>query len=119
MKTRLYFDEDAMDADLVDALRARGVDVQTAYEAGMRQREDREQLSYATAQGRAVFTFNVGHFSRLHAELLASGGSHAGIVVCAQQRYTVGEQMRRILELVAAKTAEDMRDQLEFLGGGS
>jgi hypothetical protein len=117
VRIRFYFDEDAMDADLVDALRARGVDVETAYEAGMLEREDREQLHYATEQGRVVFTFNVGHFSRLHSELLAGEGSHAGIVVCAQQRYTIGEQMRRLLELVAGKSAEDMRDQLEFLGG--
>lgn len=119
MKIRFYFDEDAMDADLVEALRARGVDLETAYEAGMLEREDREQLSYATAQSRVVFTFNVGHFARLHAELLARGGIHAGIVVCPQQRYAVGEEMRRLLKLVATKSAEELRNQFEFLSGWS
>lgn len=52
MKERLYLDEDAMDDDLVDALRARGVDVETAYEVGLIQREDQEQLAYATRTGR-------------------------------------------------------------------
>jgi hypothetical protein len=32
---RLYFDEDAMDDALAKALRVRGVDVLTAFEAGM------------------------------------------------------------------------------------
>ncbi len=35
MNIRFYFDEDTMDDDLVEALRVRGVDVQTALEAGM------------------------------------------------------------------------------------
>ena len=115
MKVRLYLDEDAMDEDLVDALRARRVDVQTAHEAGMRKRKDHEQLAYATAQGRVLYTFNTRHFCALHAEFLRSGNSHAGIVVCRQQRYSVGEQMRRLLNAITAKTAEEMRNGLEFL----
>jgi hypothetical protein len=104
-----------MDSDLIDALRARGVDLETAYEAGMIEREDHEHLTYATRESRVVYSFNVGHFCRLHAEALAGGRSHAGIVACGQQRYGVGEQMRRLLNLIAAKTAEEMRDRLEFL----
>lgn len=37
-------------------------------------------------------------------------------MVCRQQRYTIGEQMRRLLNLIAAKTAEQMQNHLEFLG---
>jgi len=104
-----------MDNDLVDALRARGVDLKTAYEAGMVEREDHEHLVYATSDNRVVYTFNVGHFCRLHAEALAGDGNHAGIVVCGQQRYSVGEQMRRLLNLIAAETAVAMHNRLEFL----
>ena len=35
MKIRFYFDEDAMDADLIHALRIRGVDVTSALEQGL------------------------------------------------------------------------------------
>jgi len=107
---RFYFDEDTMDADLVEALRVRGVDVQTALDAGMLRREDHELLAYASQQGRAVYTFNIGHFCALNGELLRSGGSHAGIVVCQQQRYSVGEQMRRLLTLVTRLSAEEMQN---------
>jgi hypothetical protein len=44
------------------------------------------------------------------------GKSHAGIVLAQQQRYSIGEQMRRLLTLIAAKSAEEMKDQVEFLG---
>jgi hypothetical protein len=104
-----------MDDDLAEALRARRVDLETADEARMRKCKDQEHLAYATAQGRVVYTYNTRHFCALHAEVLTRGQSHAGIVVCQQQRYSVGEQMRRLLNLIAAKTAEEMRDQLEFL----
>jgi hypothetical protein len=81
----------------------------------MIEREDHEHLTYATRESRVVYSFNVGHFCRLHAGALAGGRNHAGIVVCGQQRYGAGEQMRRLLNLIVAKTAEEMHDRLEFL----
>ena len=45
MRARLYIDEDAMDDDLVQALRLRGADVQTALEAGLVGRPDEEHLA--------------------------------------------------------------------------
>ena len=54
MNIRIYIDEDAMDKDLVRALRARGVDVITALEADMVERRDGEHLEYAATQGRAL-----------------------------------------------------------------
>ncbi len=116
MTLALYFDEDAQDRDLVRALRARGINVETAGEASMIKRSDREHLEYATANGRVLYTFNRGHFCRLHTACLAAGEAHAGIVVSRQQHYSVGEQMRRLLKLAAAKTNDEMRNRLEFLG---
>lgn len=53
-----------MDNDLVEALRARGVDAMTVSEAGMLGREDHEQLTYATENRRAIYSSNIGHFCR-------------------------------------------------------
>jgi uncharacterized protein with PIN domain len=50
MQIRLYLDEDAMDSDLVRALRLRGVDVTTALDTGLTNTADEEQLAYATKQ---------------------------------------------------------------------
>jgi queuine/archaeosine tRNA-ribosyltransferase len=49
---RLYFDEDSMPRALVNALRARGIDVLTAFEAQRVERSDEDHLNFAMAQGR-------------------------------------------------------------------
>jgi hypothetical protein len=108
-------DEDAMDDDLVQALRLRGVDVQTALEAGMINRPDDQQLAYANTAGRVFYTFNVGDFMSLHSEHMASGKTHAGIIFGDQQRYSVGEQMRRLLHIITLRSAEAMVNSYEFL----
>lgn len=103
----------------VDALRAHGVKVLTALDAGMIEREDHDHLAYATAQGCVLFSFNVGDYYRLHTEWVASDRPHAGIVVAPQQRYSVGELVRRLTLLLAARSAEQMRNQIEFLSNWS
>lgn len=113
---RLYFDADAQDDDVVSALRLRGVDVEIANDVGLRHASDPEQLAHAAANGRTLYSFNVGDFASLHAAYLAEGKAHSGIILAPQQRYSVGEQMRRLLRLVQTKTAEEMRDTIEFLG---
>ena len=82
----------------------------------MIERSDSAHLDYATAQGRVLYSFNVGDFCRLHNEYLTQGRSHAGIIVSPQQRFSVGEQMRRLLRVAAARSAEQMRNNIEFLG---
>jgi predicted nuclease of predicted toxin-antitoxin system len=115
MMARLYFDEDSMRHALVVALRARGVDVVTALEVGMINRDDAEHLDYAAAHGRVLFSFNVGDFYDLHARYLAEGKSHAGIILARQQIYSVGELLRRLSRLINARSAEEMKDRVEFL----
>lgn len=111
MTIRLYLDEDTMDKALVSALRARGVDVLTAHEADMIERPDEDHLAYAARKGRVLYSFNVADYHRFQAQ----GVSHAGLILAQQQRYTVGEQMRRLLRLVATKSAGEMRNHVEFL----
>jgi len=115
MTIRIYVDEDAMDRDLVEGLRARGVDVLTALEAGMIERSDEEHLDFATREGRILYSFNIKDFYRLHQEYLARGKSHSGIILARQQRYSLGEQMRRLLKLIATRSEEEMRNRVEFL----
>jgi Domain of unknown function (DUF5615) len=111
----LYLDEDSMDKDLVNALRARGVDVITAADAEMLGCSDSDHLDYATRKGRVLYTFNRGDFYRLHTLYLTEGRSHAGIILAPQQRYSIGEQMRKLLEFASSKSSEQMQNQAEFL----
>jgi len=112
---RLYLDEDSMTGALVRALRARGADVLTALDAGMIERRDEEHLAFSTAEGRAVYSFNVGHFWRLHTLYLQEGRHHGGIILARQQQYSVRDQMRRLLRIIAEVRAEEMQDRVEFL----
>jgi flavorubredoxin len=96
-------------------VRKRGVDILTALEAGTTKQSDEQQLAFAAAQGRAIYSFNMGDFCRLHSQWLSQKRSHAGIVVARQQHYSVGEQMRRLLRLVGRVSAEEMHNRLEFL----
>jgi methylmalonyl-CoA mutase cobalamin-binding subunit len=82
---RLYLDEDSMQQALVNALRARGVEVITALETGMIERKDEHHLEYATERGCVLFSFNVG------------------------------EIMRKLLLLISTTPAEAMVNQVEFL----
>ena len=111
---RLFIDEDSMDQRFVSALRARGVHVITVGEIGTTSFRDEDQLILATEQQRVLYTFNVGDFCQLHSIYMAEGRTHTGIVISSQD-YSVGEQMRRVLKLIAAKSAEEMVNQLVFL----
>jgi Domain of unknown function (DUF5615) len=108
-----------MDRDVLGPLRLRGVDAETAAGAGMLERDDEDQLAYAAAKRRVLVTSNAAHFALLHRQYLETGRTHAGIVVVHQQRYAAGEVIRRLLRLVATRTADDVRDQLEYLSSPS
>jgi Domain of unknown function (DUF5615) len=112
---RLYLDEDSMRRALAEGLRARGADALTALEAGIIERADGEHLAFAAAEGRALFSFNVGDFARRHAAWLARGEAHAGIVLTPQRRYPIGELVRRLAVLAAGRSAEDLQGRVESL----
>lgn len=96
-------------------LRARGVDLLTTSEANWVGAADAEQLAFAAEMRRILYSFNVADFARLHRDRLRQGSRHYGIVVIPDQRYSVGEKIRRLATLVNDLTAEEMIDRMEFL----
>lgn len=64
-RIRLYLDEDAQSSDLIQALRARQIDVVTASNVDRLGQADDVHLQYATEQGRVILTFNRGDFFRI------------------------------------------------------
>ncbi|MEX2170185.1 MAG: DUF5615 family PIN-like protein [Pirellulales bacterium] len=112
---KLYFDEDSMDRRLVAALRARNVDIVTVNDAATMGISDERQLEFAASQARLMYSFNVRDFRVIHSHWLRIGRSHAGIVVTRQWQFGIGEQMRRLLHLINAVSAQEMQDRLEFL----
>ena len=63
-----------------------------------------------------VYSSNMGDFCRLHRTFAEQKRTHAGIIVVPRQSYSVGAQWRGILNLMASKSAEEMINQLEYLG---
>ena len=114
MSLRLYLDEDASRWSVLDALRNRDIDVATTSEAGMLQRSDRDQLLWATAAGRVIFTHNVKHFCALHAAFASTSEAHAGIIVC-KQSVPIGDQIRRLCVVVNTYSAQEMANKLLYL----
>jgi predicted nuclease of predicted toxin-antitoxin system len=105
---RLYFDRHIMTRLAVD-LRGRGYDVLTTEEAGKDTATDEEQLAFATAEGRAILTFNIRDFAPLHEAWQAAGRAQAGVIVSRQlgsREY--GLLLPRMLRLLNHFTAEEM-----------
>lgn len=111
----LYFDDDVESRALAAALRSLGFDVERASDVGMRGRPDPEHLEHASEHGRAVFTANRGDFRRIHHQWTDEGRHHAGIIILTQQRYSVGEQIRRFAVLLSELSPEEMRDSVQYL----
>jgi Domain of unknown function (DUF5615) len=108
-------DEDILQRSLILALRTSDIDVITTSDANNLSCSDEEQLIWAAEQGRAIYSFNTKDFCRLHSTFVAQEIGHAGIIMGVQQRYSIGEQLRGFFKLIAAKSAEEMIDQLVFL----
>jgi len=105
---RLYFDRHIMTRLAID-LRGRGYDVQTTEEAGKDTASDEEQLAWATAEHRAILTFNIRDFAPLHEAWQAAQRPHAGIIVSRQlgsREY--GLLLQRMLRLLNHFTAEEL-----------
>jgi hypothetical protein len=115
VRSRFYFDEDSADKALVEALRTRGVKVNVPSEVGLLEADDSDQLPWCIRNHRVLITSNIDDFYHLHTRLLRQGGRHPGMVAIPQQRFGIGERMRRLIKLWSALSAEEMINRIEFL----
>ncbi|MGH7138072.1 MAG: DUF5615 family PIN-like protein [Pirellulales bacterium] len=106
---RFYFDQHVQ-RSLARALRARGVDVLTAQDAGRCGLPDPDQLAFATAEERVMMTFDTDYLALHYA-----GTQHAGIAWCQKRKYTVGELLGALTLLHGVLSRDEMRNQVEYL----
>lgn len=83
-EVRLYLDEDVLPG-LARLLGVQGYDVVSAHEVGALRLSDEEQLLRASAEGRAILTFNYTDFLQLGREWFRAGRAHSGIIVSYRQ----------------------------------
>ncbi len=111
----MFVDEDACEDAVVSALRRLGIDVLTVLEVGRVGISDDDQLRFSTSLDRTVYSLNARHFARLHREFIARGDFHAGIIVIPRQRYSIGEKIRRLQQLLESTDAKALNNNLYFL----
>ena len=109
---RLYIDEDVHES-IAPALRRRGYDVLSVRETDRRGLSDAEQLAYAVAEGRTLFSFDAADYMALHLEYVSQDQEHAGIVVSKQ--IPISETVHRLLILLDQVSADEIRNQLRWL----
>jgi hypothetical protein len=109
---RLYLDED-VHGRVALALRLRNFDAISVHETRAWGLSDEEQLAYAAAQGRAIFTFNTVDYLQLHLDWLEQNRSHSGIIV--SDRLSLSETIRRLLVLLNRVTADEIHNEIRWL----
>jgi hypothetical protein len=114
MKPIRFFTDEDMHRAVAAQLVAAGFDAVSTPDAARLGEPDESQLAWASQEGRALVTFNVADFARLHHEWLGQNRHHAGIIV-SQQR-PVGDTIRRLIALSRVLSGDDMKDRLEYLG---
>ena len=91
-------------------LRQLAIDVTTTTDANLVGAEDVDQLAYALAQGRVIFTEDDDFLI-----LAASGAVHAGLAYCHQNTRSIG-QIIRALELIwQVYEPDEMKNKVEFI----
>ncbi|MFQ5856226.1 MAG: DUF5615 family PIN-like protein [Anaerolineae bacterium] len=109
---KLLLDEHVWEG-LTEALTERGYDVVHITHTEQRGIDDEPLLAFATAEGRAVLTYNVRHFVPLVKLWYETGREHAGVVLSIQ--LPPGELLRQVERLLTTLSAEELRNTARWL----
>lgn len=110
---RAYADEHVVFA-IVQALRARGMDVVTVQDRGREGTDDPELLAEALSEERVMLT-NDTDFLALAAQNSARGMTFAPIFFWPQQGRRIGEIVRRIIRQASGLDYEAAQSMVYFL----
>ncbi len=106
----IYLDE-SVSVAVSEGLKRRGFNIFSAKDVGNRGLSDREQLEYAIKKEAVIVTNDVDFLSIAR----KSGIRHFGIIYYQQEKYSVGEAIRKIEELATLLSKRDFENTIEFL----
>lgn len=112
-RINIYTDEHVHSA-VIQGLRRRGVSVIRCQDVNMRTATDKAHFKYIIEHNYVLYTHD-DDFIAMAVRWKREGKIHPGIVYCHQQRYSIGEQIRRLKELTDILETEDMTNTVEFL----
>ena len=106
---RLYFDE-SVEIAIAKQMQQRGIDSVTVRDLNLLSDTDSNHLKRAAEMGRVLCTYDSDYI-----ELARSGIEHAGIVIAAQRKTTIGDWVRGLELICGVYSADDMKNQVEYL----
>lgn len=109
---KLYLDENLPES-IAKTLILRGYDVLTTFGSGNTGKSDKEQIEFASDDDRALVTFNIKHFSKLHIEYLKSGMTHKGIIFVKQM--SLGEILNGLINVILTKRQDEIENNVVWL----
>jgi hypothetical protein len=98
---------------LAEALTQRGYDVVHLNDTGDRWIDDEPVLVFATAQSRAVLTYNTRHFVPLIRLWYEANREHAGVVLSVQ--LPPGELLSQTERLLVTLSADELKNTVRWL----
>ena len=110
---RIYTNE-SVDVAVAQGLKRRGIDAWSVRDVGNLGLSDEAQLHYATKESAVIFTHD-DDFLRLPHEWTQQGHEHWGIIYVRQDKFSIGEYIRRLIDYALILEAEDMKNRVEFL----
>jgi predicted nuclease of predicted toxin-antitoxin system len=112
MPLKLYLDEN-LSPRLAEQLRLHGFDVIATHESNRTGTTDASQLAFAANENRTIVTINHRDFAMLHEHYLATGQTHAGIILTTEEMTQT--LRRRLLRLLNTLTMRDVTNQMRWL----
>ena len=109
---KLLLDEHIWEG-LAGALTQRDYDVVHLNDTEHRGIDDESLLAFATAQGRAVLTYNVRHFVPLIRLWYEAAREHAGVILSVQ--LPPSELMRQVERLLVTLSADELQNTVRWL----
>ncbi len=106
----LYFDE-GVDIAISDGLKRRGTNTVSARDSGNLGLSDKNQLNFAIGKN-FVFVTNDSDFLAL---VIKPKSEHHGIIYFEKTKYSVGDVIRKIEDLLSFLEPENFKNHIEFL----
>jgi predicted nuclease of predicted toxin-antitoxin system len=108
----IYLDEN-VHVLIAKIVRSHGFKTVTTRDVERRGVSDPEQLRYASENGYAILTHNRVDFEELAKDYFASGKTHCGIIIAADN--SPQEIARRLIDILNDFTADEMINQIIYI----
>ena len=104
-----FYTNESVNVTTSEGLKRRGINILAARDAGNLGLSDEEQLNYAAKNNFVIVTHDDDFLT------MAIKYDHKGIVYVHQQKYGVGDLIRKLKLLWDVAEQEDFRNHVEFL----